>query len=107
MIYKINTDNFKLSTKASEYLDSQTDKLKRYLPDYATDLPLLQVSIRHHEKRQVFEGSMVLHLPQQSLAAHFSAPDVIEGLKIGFGKIEHELSTLKGKHFINEGDGLR
>jgi len=100
MIYKINTDNFELSQKAEEYLEKQVKKVERFLSNYTSDLPLLQLSVKHHLKRRVFEGSMVLHLPEQPLSAHFRAASFNEAIKTGFSKVVRELRELKEKRQI-------
>lgn len=95
MIYQLELQNCVLSQATTKYVDYQTKKLDRYLPDFAQDLPLLHLFIEYHETKSYFDGSITLHLPKQAVNAHFKSNSIDQAVKRGFQKIRRELKNRK------------
>lgn len=104
MIYSISTKDCKISEKNLTLLERHLYKLSDLISKYSSDLPLLYLVIRWQSKKDFYYGSIFLDIPKKRLFCSFYGKSIEEALELGFERIEKEIETYKGLHFVSDSE---
>ena len=98
MIHTVSAEGFDLTQKLQKYMTGKVRDIEKYIPRYARQSAVLAVHFKVSKKGQEKTCTLVLELPQETLAVHETIGHMYAALDIATVEMRHKLAEYKGKH---------
>lgn len=97
MRYKINYKNLNASQNIEEQILKRQKKIEKLLPSFPEDAVNLHVSVEKHPRKEEFNTTMTLYLPQYAFHAERMERDYVTSINGAFHELERQMKKFKSK----------